>query len=90
MPVVFALSGGGARAAAQVGVLRALAERDIVPDLVIGASAGAVNGAWYSLFPDGLDDLETVWLGLTKRRVFPGGVARNGYHLIRHGHPEPH
>lgn len=86
MTVAFALSGGGARAASQVGVLRALVERGIQPDLVVGASAGAVNGAWYSVFPDGLDDLAGVWLTLTKKGVFPGHVTRHGYNLIRHGY----
>jgi len=89
MPIAFALSGGGARAAAQVGVLRALLERGIRPDMVVGASAGAVNGAWLALDPDGLDDLESVWRGLTKRRVFPGTPAHYAYNLFRKGHVHP-
>jgi len=86
MTIAFALSGGGARGAVQVGVLRALVESGITPDLVVGASAGAVNGAWFSLFPDGLDDLESVWLSLTKAGVFPGTAAHYSYNLLRRGH----
>ncbi len=42
-----ALSGGGSRGAAHIGVLRALLENGIEPDVVAGASAGAVVGALY-------------------------------------------
>ena len=41
----FVLSGGGNQGVSQVGMLRALLERGIVPDVVIGTSAGALNGA---------------------------------------------
>ena len=41
----FVLSGGGNQGVSQVGMLRALLEREIVPDVVIGTSAGALNGA---------------------------------------------
>ena len=41
----FVLSGGGNQAVSQVGMLRALLEREIVPDVVVGTSAGALNGA---------------------------------------------
>ena len=42
-----ALSGGGARGAAHIGVLQALNEAGIFPDQVSGASAGALIGALY-------------------------------------------
>lgn len=41
------LSGGGARGAAHIGVLRALSEAGIVPNRVVGVSAGALVGAMY-------------------------------------------
>ncbi len=41
----FVLSGGGNLAVSQVGMLRALIERGILPDVVVGCSAGALNGA---------------------------------------------
>lgn len=48
------LSGGGARGAAHVGILRALLENDIVPNRIVGVSAGAIVGTLYSagLNPD--------------------------------------
>ena len=39
----FVLSGGGNQGVSQVGMLRALLERGIVPDVVIGTSAGALE-----------------------------------------------
>ena len=48
----FVLSGGGNQGVSQVGMLRALLERDIVPDVVIGTSAGALNGAGICYAPE--------------------------------------
>jgi NTE family protein len=42
------LSGGGSRGIAHIGVLRALAEADIAPEVVSGTSAGAIIGALYA------------------------------------------
>ncbi len=41
-----ALGGGGARGFAHLGVLKALAERGIKPDIISGVSAGAIAGAF--------------------------------------------
>ena len=41
------LSGGGVRGVAHIGVIKALLENDIEPDVVSGSSAGAVVGALY-------------------------------------------
>ena len=53
MSIAFVLSGGASLGAVQVGMLQALAERNILPDSVFGASAGALNAAWVSA--------NTVW-----------------------------
>ncbi|MEM1322630.1 MAG: patatin-like phospholipase family protein [Bacteroidota bacterium] len=42
------LSGGGARGIAHIGVLKALEEHHIFPDIIAGASAGAIVGAFYA------------------------------------------
>jgi len=67
----FAISGGGARGAAQVGMLRALIERDITPDFVVGVSIGAWNGAWLAHRPelDWVMKLEEVWRNVTRRTL---------------------
>lgn len=67
-------------------MLRALQERGITPSLVLGSSAGAVNGAWYALYPQRMDDLERVWLTLRTRTVFPGTPLQVGYNFFRGGH----
>jgi NTE family protein len=67
----FAISGGGARGAIQVGMLRALLERGIKPDFVVGVSIGAWNGAWIAHRPD-VDwarRLEGVWRQVTRRTL---------------------
>src|SRR5690242_20082051 len=59
------LGGGAARGWSHVGVLRALEERGVRPDVVCGTSAGAMVGAAYALGQ--LDDFER-WLGSLERR----------------------
>lgn len=73
MTTAFVLSGGGSLGAVQVGMLLALAERDIVPDLVVGTSVGAVNAAWVAGRPglDGARDLAEVWRSVRRDDVFP-------------------
>lgn len=67
------LSGGGSLGAVQVGMLRALFERGICPDFLIGTSVGAVNAAWVADRPDadGTRELEDIWLSLRRQDVFP-------------------
>jgi hypothetical protein len=45
-PVTFVLSGGASLGAIQVGMLRALVDRGIVPDTIVATSVGAINGAF--------------------------------------------
>jgi NTE family protein len=86
------LSGGGARAAYQVGVLRALADwlpRDApCPfSVLVGTSAGAINAAALAAdgrrLADGLANLERVWSGFRVGQVVrddAGAVLRAGLH----------
>ena len=46
MTTAFVLSGGGSLGAVQVGMLQALAEYDVHPDVLVGTSAGGLNAAW--------------------------------------------
>ncbi len=81
----FVLSGGGNQGVSQVGMLRALLERGIVPDVVIGTSVGALNGAVVATDPviSQINHLEEVWIGLTAEKVFPGGTLRRAWNLLR-------
>lgn len=73
-PVGFVLGGGGSLGAAQVGMLQALAEHDIAPDLVVGTSVGALNGAVIALDPkSAANRLSHLWPKITREMIFPGG-----------------
>lgn len=63
-----ALGGGAARGWAHIGVLKALAEAGLEPDVVAGTSIGAVAGACH--ITGRLDALEDFACGLTRRRLF--------------------
>jgi NTE family protein len=69
----FVLAGGGSLGAVEVGMLEALVEAGVRADLVVGASAGALNGAFFAGRPDasGVRALREIWLGLRGRDVFP-------------------
>lgn len=55
----FALSGGGARGIAQIGVIRAFEENGIYPDVVVGTSMGSIVGGLYSAGYS-VDELDTI------------------------------
>jgi NTE family protein len=61
--VAFVLGGGGLLGAHEVGMLAALTDRGIRPDVVLGTSIGAVNGALYAAEPSaaGIERLREVW-----------------------------
>ena len=67
------LTGGGARGASQIGMLRRLLEEGLEFDAVVGCSVGALNAVRYANDPTvrALDDLEKVWEGLRSRDIFP-------------------
>jgi NTE family protein len=44
------LGGGGARGLAHIGVIKQLEKANIIPDIIVGASMGAVIGGAYALF----------------------------------------
>jgi NTE family protein len=60
-----ALGGGGARGFAHIGVIRALVEHGITPDVVVGTSIGAVVGGCYAA---GRLDLLANWASRLTRR----------------------
>ena len=70
------LSGGGARAAYQVGFLRLLAREfpDVVPGILTGVSAGGINAAYLAArqesFAEKVENLADVWAGIRIDDVF--------------------
>jgi len=83
----FVLSGGGNQGVSQVGMLRALLERGIIPDVVIGCSAGALNGSAICYAPNltGVAQLAAVWEQLRADHVFPGGKIHRAWNVVRRG-----
>jgi NTE family protein len=88
-PVAFVLGGGGLLGASEVGMLQALLEAGIGPDLVVGTSIGAINGAMVAQSPstDAVARLTDLWLGLSGDSVFGGrswsrlrGAGRTSLH----------
>jgi NTE family protein len=88
----FVLAGGAALGAMQAGMIHALYERGITPDLLIGTSAGALNAAFLASRPATAataHELAVIWRGLRRGDVLPlrpatlvGGLAGRRDHLI--------
>jgi NTE family protein len=85
--VAFVLGGGGILGAHEVGMLRALAERSIIPDVVLGTSIGAVNGALFAADPtvEGVTRLTGLWVESNLAEVSTGGLLRSAGTLARTG-----
>lgn len=82
----FVLGGGGLLGAHEVGMLRALAEAGIRPDLIVGTSVGAFNGAFVASDPDNAADLlGKAWQGEGAGSVFAGSFLSRVSTLIRSG-----
>src|SRR3954447_11816535 len=88
----FVLGGGGVLGAAEVGMLQALFEHDVRPDLIVGTSVGAINGAFVAAEPaaSAVALLRAVWQELASERIFAGSVLSRMGTLVRtrtHLHP---
>lgn len=79
----FVLGGGGRWGAVEVGMLRALFEHDITPDLVLGTSIGAINGVAVASdpTPEGIDRLESLWGDVETSGIFGGSIVDRVRHL---------
>jgi NTE family protein len=89
MKTAFVLGGGGMLGAHEVGMLRALSRAGIRPDVIVGTSVGALNGAFVAADPAGAAArLAQLWQGDTLRQAFGETMwgravrlARSGTHL---------
>ncbi|MFI6512125.1 patatin-like phospholipase family protein [Streptosporangium sp. NPDC050855] len=85
----FVLGGGGVMGAHEVGMLRALDEAGITPDVIVGTSVGALNGVVVAAAPgEAVARLTTLWSSEIVRTAFAGSwvtrlstLARSGTHL---------
>src|SRR5438270_6133409 len=71
----FVLGGGGNLGSVQVGMLQAVLDRGIRPDVVIGCSVGAWNGAAVAddPTPSSAERMGRVWRDLPTEGLFPHG-----------------
>jgi NTE family protein len=85
--VAFVLGGGGILGAHEVGMLRALAEYGVTPDLILGTSVGAINGAMFAADPtlDGVKRLSELWQGSGLSEVTAGALVRRLTTLAKSG-----
>jgi len=67
----FVLAGGGSLGAVQVGMLAELIEAGVRPDMIVGASAGALNGAFFAYAPDTdtVQRMAELWTRITTKEV---------------------
>jgi NTE family protein len=85
------LSGGGARAAYQVGFLRLLARElpGVVPGILTGVSAGGINAAYLAArdepFAEKVENLARLWTELRIENVFRVDAADLGWRVLRWG-----
>ena len=85
MTTGFVLSGGGSLGAIQVGMLQAMADLQIKPDLLVGTSAGALNASYiagHGTEPSSLKGLVSVWRGLRTSILFRPDPLRLSLALI--------
>ena len=68
----FVFAGGGSLGAVQVGMLKAVTAAGIFPDMLVGASVGAINAGFFANNPtyQGTLQLEKIWRGIKRNDVF--------------------
>jgi NTE family protein len=83
----FVLSGGANLGSVHVGMLQALLESGIKPDVVVGTSIGAVNAAYLAADPslEQVDRLRELWCDARAREIFPLNPIANARALFREG-----
>lgn len=77
--IAFVLSGAGNRGPLEVGALRALLEAGIKPDLIVGTSAGAINGAFlaaHGATPESTKKMEDVWASVSPWEIYPENILQ--------------
>lgn len=75
------LGGGGALGALQVGLLKALVRSGFRPGLIVGTSAGALNGAFLAFHPneEGVARLEAIWNDVEFAKLFHRNLVRMAF-----------
>lgn len=84
-PVAFVLGGGGVRGAVEVGMIRALLDAGIRPDLIVGTSIGAINGALVAADPTPavVPRLVRAWASPQAAAVYGDGFFAQSARFVR-------
>lgn len=88
MRTAFVLGGGGLLGAVEVGMIRALLERDIRPDLIVGTSVGALNGLLLASDPtlQVVERLTRMWIDVADSgMVYSDGPIKQVTRVVRTG-----
>lgn len=82
----YVLGGGGVLGSSEVGMVRALAEHGIRPDVVLGTSIGALNGAFIAADPgiEGAERLAAVWEAVVREGVFLDNPMRQAARVAKY------
>jgi NTE family protein len=86
-PVAYVLGGGGVLGAVEVGMVRALLEAGVKPDLIVGTSVGAVNGVLVASDPTEsvIGRMVELWASPQAREVFGDSIPRQVARIARAG-----
>ncbi|MBI3901417.1 MAG: patatin-like phospholipase family protein [Nitrosomonadales bacterium] len=76
--IALALGGGAARGFAHIGVIKALEAQGIVPDIVVGTSAGSVVGAFYAAGYSGIE-LQQIAMQMDKGKISDWSLPNRGF-----------
>ena len=84
-PVGFVLGGGGIRGAVEIGMIKALLESGIRPDVIAGTSIGAINGAQVAADPTltVIDTLMHAWTSPEANAVYGDSLRAQAWRLIK-------
>jgi NTE family protein len=83
----FVLSGGANLGSIHVGMLKALLEAGVKPDIIVGTSIGSVNAAYLAADPslETMEKLRSLWCDVRARDIFPLNMFANARTLFRRG-----
>jgi NTE family protein len=77
--IAFVLSGAGNRGPLEVGALRALLEQGIIPDLMVGTSAGAINASYLAAWGATVEttrNMQKMWAEVSAGDVYPENILK--------------
>jgi len=82
----YVLGGGGVLGSSEVGMVQALADHGVRPDLVLGTSIGALNGVFVAADPgpEGAERLAALWETVVREGVFLDNPMRQAARVARY------